>query len=71
MMVILGTPFYKQALVFYTVANNYLPKGLHYSVVEKMQNLIVILTRDLNVMVTCYYTNNAMKYLKKKQKYLR
>jgi len=65
-----GTVYYRQGMTFYTVLEkNHTPNLSHHEW-EKMKNLVVVLGSDNIEIVTCYYSKNAIKHLKKKQKKL-
>jgi hypothetical protein len=70
-VLILGTPFFKQGMTFYTVMENDIPEGLNHKVAEKMRNLIVVTGRNDHQIITCYYSKNAVKHLRRKGKELK
>lgn len=65
-----GTVYYRQGMIFYTVLEKNHTLNLSHRDWEKMKNLIVVLGEDNVEIVTCYYSKNAIKHLKKKQKNL-
>lgn len=70
-VIILGTPFFKQGMTFYTVMENDIPEGFNHKVAEKMRNLIVVTGRNDHQIITCYYSKNAVKHLRRKGKELK
>jgi|GEM_PF-1838900 len=67
-VLILGTPFYRQGMTFYTVMERDLPEDLDHTLVEKIKNLVVVLGDTNKQIVTCYYAGNAVRHLKRKGK---
>ena len=70
-VLLLGTPFYRQGMTFYTVMRKDIPENTDHKLVDKVQNLVVVLGNNSAQVVTCYYTKNAVKYLRHKGKELK
>lgn len=65
-----GTPYYRQGMTFYTVLDKDLPKDINHRVREKLHNLVVVLGDKGEQIVTCYYNNAPVRYIRRKQKEL-
>lgn len=65
-----GEQFFKQGLVFYAVPDKNIPKELDGKLRFQLNNLVVVLDPNSAEVITCYKSNNAVKYIKKKQKRL-
>lgn len=66
-----GTTFFRQGMTFYVVKQRDLPKSLPHWIAEKIRNVVVVLGHNAKNIVTCYYTKNAFRYLKRKSKELK
>lgn len=70
-VLLLGSPFYKQGLIFYTVMERDIPEGLDHEMAEKIRNLVVVTGNHDHQIITCYYSKNAVKHLRRKGKELK
>jgi hypothetical protein len=53
---------------YYIFSNKYLD-DITEGVKKKITNLVVIISKNENVIITCFYCNNPMKLIKKKAKH--
>lgn len=53
---------------YYVFSKKYLD-NITESVKKKISNLVVIIAKKHNVIITCFYCNNPMKLIKKKSKH--
>lgn len=65
-----GTPTNRQGVTFFTVFSKDLPNDLAPTIRQKIKNLVVLIAADGRKIITCYRAKNAVKYLKKKRKYI-
>lgn len=70
-ILLLGSAFYKQGLIFYTVMEKDIPEGLDHEIAEKIRNLVVVTGNHDHQIITCYYAKNAVKHLRRKGKELK
>lgn len=70
-VLILGTPFYRQGMTFFTVMEDDLLEELDHRLVEKVRNLVVVIGDTNRQIVTCYYAKNAVRHLRRKGKELK
>jgi len=63
-----GDTFFKQGLIFYVLGKNNLPQNIKRRSPKKNSNLVVVISGDSNIILTCYRSQNPFKHLKKKQK---
>lgn len=66
-----GTPYYRQGMSFYTVLEKDIPRDIDHRIIEKLHNLVVVLGSNGTQIVTCYYNDAPVKYLKRKGKELK
>lgn len=65
-----GHSFYLQGMIFYTVMKNSLPRKFDLKLKGKLKDLIVVMSGNGKVIITCYKAKNAIKQLKHKSKTL-
>ncbi len=70
LMLDFGTAFFRQGMVFYAVLNKHIPSGIKPALTKKLKNLVVVMGSHGKQIVTCYYSRNPVKYLRKKKKEL-
>lgn len=53
---------------YYIFSNKYLA-DIKESIKKKISNLVVIISKEANVTITCFYCDNPIKFIKKKSKH--
>ena len=61
---------FKQGLIFYAVIDKLIPEKMDHHMREKLNNLIVVVSPDMNEIITCYRSADGVHHLKRKSKQL-
>ncbi|MBF8149268.1 hypothetical protein ITJ86_05135 [Winogradskyella sp. F6397] len=64
-----GIAFFKQGLIFYVLGDK-VPDIIRKKLGKGNLNLIVVVSGNSNIILTCYRSKNPFKHIKKKQKNL-
>ena len=65
-----GTLYFRQGMSFYAINEKDLPDHVDKIIRKKVKNLVVVMSPNETQIVTCYWSKNPHKYLKRKGKIL-
>jgi hypothetical protein len=63
-----GEPIFGQGLIYYILGEKNIPDVIKPKEQKKYKNLVVIVSTDSAMIVTCYRSKNPFKHIKKKRK---